>query len=526
MRQYSVSLQYNNQNLLPSMNDALTAGLKAINLTTAQQESFTQIAGFLNSDMPCYILKGYAGTGKTFLIRVLARYLRTLQRQFFLIAPTGRAARILSMKSGFTASTIHSLIYGEVKESTTLADGKEAISLKFSLKSNQHASNAVYIIDEASMISDQAGSSDFLSFGSGRLLKDFFKHIGLSEDAKIPSPNRKVIIVGDPAQLPPVQQEDSVALDAGYLYNEYGIDSAEIELTDIIRQKADNRALLLASNIRDAMNQQALTLDAMSSAADHEISESRMLQLWQEIAKTEGEEETILITSTNKFAGYYNNILRRLKYKKSNMPLQLHDRLLITTNNRLYGLLNGDIVDVVAMSDTPETHTISTFSGRDITFSFRDITIGYKNEFEEYEHMAVKILENQLWSASPSLTGEDWQALKLLAMRIHGLTQPDAKLKKKNPEEFKELSDKFKEELSQSAYMNAVLVKFGYAITCHKAQGGEWQHVFLDFRTFSQKDSLEFFRWIYTAITRTKEHLYVLNLPAELRAEPQRYFYE
>lgn len=508
------------------MKNEIVPATNAIKLTLPQQETFTSIAGFFNAETPCYILKGYAGTGKTFLIRILSRYLKTLNRQFFLIAPTGRAARILATKSGFTATTIHSLIYGEAKESTTLEDGKEAFSLKFNLKSNQHNPNAVYIIDEASMLSDREGSSDFLSFGSGRLLKDFFRHIGLSEDAKTQYPDRKVIIVGDPAQLPPVQQEESVALDAGYLFNEYGIDSQEIELTEIIRQKSGNKALLLASGLRDAMNKSELTMDAFVPALDHELSESRMMQVWKETMEAAGEEETILIVSTNKFASYYNTMLRRLKYRKSNLPMQLTDRLLVTNNNRLYGLLNGDIIDVVSITGEPEVHTIGTASGRDVTFSFRDIVVGYKNEFGEYEHQAVKILENLLWSQSPSLVGEEYQALKTAAIKIHGLVPPDPKLRKRKPEEYKELTEKYKEELNTSPYMNAVQVKYGYAITCHKAQGGEWQNVFLDLRSFSPFNSLEYFRWAYTAITRTKENLYVLHLPPGIKQEPQRYFYE
>ncbi|MBI5727594.1 MAG: AAA family ATPase [Ignavibacteriales bacterium] len=508
------------------MKSEIVPAHNAIKLTLAQQETFTTIAGFFNSETPCYILKGYAGTGKTFLIRILSRYLKTLNRQFFLIAPTGRAARILATKSGFTATTIHSLIYGEAKESTTLEDGKEAVSLKFNLKSNQHAANALYIIDEASMLSDREGSSEFLSFGSGRLLKDFFRHIGLSEDAKTQMPDRKVIIVGDPAQMPPVQQEESVALDAGYLFNEYGIDSKEFELTEIIRQKADNRALLLASGIREAMNKSELTVNAFQLALDHEVSESRMMQIWKDLIQSISEEEIILIVSTNKYASYYNTMLRRLKYRQANLPLQVKDRLLVTNNNRLFGLLNGDIVDVVSINHPPETHTIPTYSGRDVTFSFRDIVVGYKNEFGEYEHQSVKILENLLWSQSPSLAGEEWQALKAAAIKIHGLVAPDQKMKKKKPTEYKELAEKYKEELNASPYMNAVQVKYGYAITCHKAQGGEWQHVFLDFRSFSSLDSIEYFRWAYTAITRTKEALYALHLPPGLQSEPQRYFYE
>ncbi|MCE1190178.1 MAG: AAA family ATPase [Ignavibacteria bacterium] len=502
-------------NLIPEHN---------LQLTLPQQNAYAEIIAFLSSDEPVYILKGFAGTGKTYLIHFIARFLANRKREFFLIAPTGRASRLLSVKTGYTASTIHSLIYGEAKESVEVsATGDETPALKFALKYNQHSSDTVYIIDEASMLSDAEGSGEFLSFGSGRLLKDFFKHIGILPSAKLHFPRRKVIIVGDPAQLPPVQQPQSVALDPSYLENEYNISAREFTLTDVIRQSAESVILKVATAVREYLVMKDYSFDAFDDAIACRIQNTQFLPYWKDAVADSSEEETIVLVSTNKFAAYYNNLLRSLKFKDKNAPIQKGDRLLVTSNNRLFGLLNGDIVEVIKVNPEVRTYSVEAIDGNTYTFIFRDVTVSSRDEMNEIVHTSCTVMENLLWSPAASLQAKEWAALKQAAMEMHRLIPPAKKLKKDNPELFHEQEEAFKEALKNSPYLNALQVKFGYAITCHKAQGGEWTNVFLDFRSFIAPGSEEYMRWAYTAITRARKNLFVLHLPdipSSMRYEP------
>lgn len=511
------------------MTDKLTdavsaAAVNKIQLTQSQTDAFAAIVGFFQSQERCFILKGYAGTGKTFLIRLLAKYLRLKERQFFLIAPTGRAARILTQKTGFGSSTIHSLIYGEAKESVETTEDMQTVSLKFALRANNHEPDAVYIVDESSMLADTDGGNDYLNFGSGKLLADLFKHTRLLGEPKIKGKRRQVIFVGDPAQLPPVSQEESVALSPAYLMNVYGIDAEESILTEVVRQQENSAVLSVATTLREAIDTGRYYGSFFSKLISHEIKEQEVIKRWAAETKARGEENTIVIVSTNKFAAQYNNAVRRHKYGSGTSPVTEGDRLLVMSNNRLYGLLNGDIVEVTAVSSDTETHSIQLIGGAEARFDFRDVMVTSVDEDGVVVEKECKIIENILWSASTGLSGAERQALRLLANDIHGIKPPSKALKKKNPDEFKQAESSIKETLAESPYINALIVKFGYAITCHKAQGGEWQAVFMDFRSFAKLDSEEYYRWAYTGITRAREKLYSINVPKTEYTEPVFYY--
>lgn len=484
-----------------------------IHLTASQKEAMKQVIDFLEGSESCFLLKGYAGTGKTFLIKVIADYLESIERDFYLAAPTGRAARILSTKTGYDAATIHSLIYTEEKDGEDAA--QVSSSVNFAIRKNPHPVNTVYIFDEASMITDNGGSSDYLNFGSGRLLFDFFIYAGIiSQTSKIPT-RRKIIFVGDPAQLPPVKAEYSPALQSDYLSKEYSIYADEVTLTEVIRQSAESPVLQIATPLRSAIQANRFEVESLDYPPSLVCPSGEFISKWSDAATNDSIDETIVITRSNQSALHYNQAIRRLRYGAGDIPIQPNDRLLVVSNNRLYNLLNGDIVEVVDVSPEPEI-----LVGRNIfrdneehELVFRDIVIGWKDAKGVPMELGCKIVENLLWSTSGFLPGGEWAAIRNLATEKCGVTYPSKKLLKKKPKEYKELLLAYHEALKESPYMNALQVKFGYAVTCHKAQGGEWKNVFIDFKSFGGYFTEEYFRWAYTAVTRTKEELYMLNFP-------------
>jgi ATP-dependent exoDNAse (exonuclease V) alpha subunit len=484
-----------------------------IHLTASQKEAMNQVIDFFEGSESCFLLKGYAGTGKTFLIKVIADYLKSIDRDFYLAAPTGRAARILSGKTGYDAVTIHSLIYTEDKESEDVQ--QLSSSVNFAIRKNPHPVNTVYIFDEASMITDNGGSSDYLNFGSGRLLLDFLLYAGIiSQQSKLPT-RRKIIFVGDPAQLPPVKAEYSPALQSDYLSNEFSLFADEITLTEVIRQSAESPVLQVATPLRNAIQTSRYDIDSLDYPPSLICQPNEFITKWSDAATNDSLDETIVITRSNQGALQYNQAIRQLRYGAGNIPIQQSDRLLVVNNNRLYNLLNGDIVDVLDVSDTPEIYI-----GRNIfkdneehELAFRDIAIGWKDAKGVPMELECKIVENLLWSTTGFLPGGEWAAMRNLATEKCGVPYPSKKLLKKKPKEYKELLSAYQEALKESPYMNALQVKFGYAVTCHKAQGGEWKNVFIDFKSYGGYFTEEYFRWAYTAVTRTKEELFMLNFP-------------
>jgi ATP-dependent exoDNAse (exonuclease V) alpha subunit len=486
----------------------------AVTLTPDQKEAFTRIIAFLGSKAQAYILRGYAGAGKTFLIRLIAQYLKNAEREFYLIAPTGRAARILAVKTGYSASTIHSLIYAGAEESKLLDAAAPPVSLNFSMKHNTHAPDAVYIVDESSMIDDSEGASGFLNFGSGKLLCDFFTNARMTEGAKKQHLHRQVLFVGDPVQLPPVKQKFSCALSAEYLSQQYRIAADEFTLTQVVRQAKDSPILNFATAVRDCIVDSSYDTAAFSSGNRHAIQRYELVPKWKGRVAEQGEEQSIVITHSNKQALQYNRLLRGAKYGTAGDELRTSDRLLVVNNNRLYGMLNGDIVDVVKLEKGTEKISVTPRfgGGEPVSFFFKEVTIGYTNEYNKYVTSQCKLLLNLMLAPSASMMGNEYFALKQLAVEECGVEPPSKTLKKRDPEKYKERMEDFEMALAASPYLNALQVKYGYAVTCHKAQGGEWNNVFVDFDAYI-KDSEEYFRWLYTAITRTKEELFCLNMP-------------
>lgn len=462
-----------------------------IRLTHSQREAVNKLNAFLESNLNCFILTGYAGTGKTFLLKKLSEYFNRLGQPFYFLSPTGRAARIIQDRTNQSASTIHSKIYMFYKHSKieVLEDSSE-YKLHFKLRENEDSENTIYIIDESSMLSDQFQQSETLRFGSGKLLSDLVAFINPRET------NRKIIFIGDPAQLPPVQSNFSPALSKDYLTKHFALTCDGYELTDVYRQSKDSQILSQATKLRNRVKESNY-LEFPITPNDDDLKElstseaiNRYITNWK---------YSILIASTNANVYQYNKSIRE---SLGLTQLTKNERLLITKNTMVQGipLYNGDFVYTKWVSPKLEEHTVRLKENgevKTVTLSFRDVVILAESNGKRVK-LKTKIIENHLFRSDRGLS-----ALELRAL-IADFT--------KRHKHLKQNSELFKQELSNDPYMNALHVKFGYAMTCHKSQGGEWNEVFIDFDFYHSIQSEYFFRWSYTAITRSKKQLYVVNL--------------
>ena len=465
--------------------------------TPEQEVALQALRAFMESRDHCFILTGAAGTGKTFLIRYLLKAIAGRQKIVQLLAPTGRAARVIMEKTGMPAGTVHSHIYSYDGTETDEADDPEeagALTLKFNLKKNNEPENTVYIVDEASMVSDKASDEDdFLKFGSGRLLADLIKYAALDD----PLRDNRLIFVGDPTQLPPVGSPISPALDSGYLAEYFGLVAQAHELTGVVRQQAHSGILANAHRLREAIREaRYYELDLDTSPPDlstHPVPS--VVPAYLDVIRDGGFEEAVIITKTNKNVASFNASVRGRLFPGA-APLVVGDRLIVMQNNYIYGLFNGEFVMVTAVSDHVETkHPL-----KDVFLSFREITLRAQDPARGVFTITCKILDNLLMRDEPNLTPLEVQGLIVDFQKRHKHLKPKTKL--------------FEDALREDSYVNALRVKHGYAVTCHKAQGGEWKHAFIVFDGRSKGwDNEDFFRWTYTAITRASNHLHVSNAP-------------
>lgn len=461
-----------------------------LSLTTQQLEAFRNIRDFLETpDVPAFILTGYAGTGKTFLVKKILDYVLSEKKAVYLMAPTGRAARILSDKTGNIATTVHRGIYQFEKEELDTID---AYQIFFRIAENKAPDHSVYIIDEASMVSDVAANQEIMKFGSGRLLHDLISFCNLT------TTNRKIIFCGDPAQLPPVGMSTSPALNAGYLKSTFGLQAREAELSEIVRQQAGNSILALASNLRDQISMKYP--DRVHICADgRDVGERPLSDLRNDFAATLREylfPETVWICHTNKASDMVNKDIRNCLGLFQGM-VQDNELLLVTQNNYANDILlmNGDLVRVSEASDLVEKFEV-VFNYRDKKgvrkkLLFRDISIVHPSN--PGQPLRIKLLENSLTDPESNLLNT---AMFVLCRKQY---EPV-----KNSIDF----DSFK---NKNPYMKALHARYGYAITCHKAQGGEWEQVIADFKHASGKYNKAFLQWAYTGVTRAKRKLWVVN---------------
>jgi tRNA A37 threonylcarbamoyladenosine biosynthesis protein TsaE len=472
-----------------------------INLTNDQRKALEMLHSFLVSDERVFILQGYAGSGKTTLLKGLTEYLSSEQASSKLMAPTGRAAMVITNKTKKPASTIHRLIYNmsELKEKL------EGTSFKyfFGLNQNEDNTNCVYFIDEASMISDAYSDDEFFRFGSGHLLKDLMQYIFVGEN------NRKIVFIGDSAQLPPVDMNFSPALDRAYLEQNYNGKIQDFGLSEVVRQQQESGILNSATKIRKAIALNEFNeFDISSNNKDvHKTLPGDFLTQYVKAAKQGEVSKTIVITHSNRQAVDYNMQIRSLRYGDKANQIQKEDVLIITRNNYngIIELYNGMFARVVEVGDIVYRASPRFYIDGKKTVErklvFREVLVDVMGVDGKSHHVKTTLLDNFLMAESGKLHPYDQRALYI-----------DFK-NRMNDKGVKSATVEFKDALRSDLYFNAIQAKYGYAITCHKSQGGEWDNVFVDFQVFIGKMSKAFYRWSYTAITRSSETLYCIDAP-------------
>ncbi|MBN2767148.1 MAG: AAA family ATPase [Paludibacteraceae bacterium] len=425
-----------------------------------------------------FLLKGYAGTGKTSVISALVRALNGLKQKTVLLAPTGRAAKIIAGYSGFPAFTIHKKIYRQ----------KSMAEFSFQLDENLNL-NTLFIVDEASMISNSGTGSEF---GSGRLLDDLIEYVYSGD-------NCCLLLLGDTAQLPPVMQPHSPALEKDNLAG-YGLTVYDYTLTHVVRQALESGILYNATRIREHIgNETSISAFPEFNTKDFsDIQHISGIDLIDEIQRSYngvGIEDTIVLTRSNKRANLYNNGIRNSVLMKED-EISNGDLLMVTKNNYFWNkpykeidfIANGDILEVVRVRNHREMYG----------FRFLDATLrSLDYDWEIDARLWLDILQ----SDSPAQANELSQKLFISVA-----------------EDYPEITNKkmLIKKIYENEFFNSLHVKFAYAVTCHKAQGGQWKKVFIDpGMVSSEQTNMEFYRWLYTALTRSSESAFLVNFPDE-----------
>jgi len=422
-----------------------------------------------------FLLKGYAGTGKTSVVSALVRALDLLQQKTVLLAPTGRAAKVFAGYSGFSAYTIHKKIYRQ----------KSLTDFRFSLAQNL-SKNTLFIVDEASMISN---TSTETTFGSGRLLDDLIEFVFSGDGCSL-------LLLGDTAQLPPVGQQKSPALDVKILES-YGLDITEFTLTQVVRQALESGILYNATNIRqmiaDEKTENIPSIICEKFPDVEMLSGANLIENIQNSYSTVGREQTMIVTRSNKRANIYNNGIRA-QVLCSEEELNNTDLLMITRNNYFWNkpyenidfLANGDIVEIRRIRRHRDMYG----------FRFADLEL-YSLDYDW--EIDARIWLDILQSESPAHANE-------LTDKLFHLVEED----------YSDIGNRRQriKKIMENDYFNALQVKFAYAVTCHKAQGGQWKHVYIDIGQLpSERINIEFYRWLYTALTRATEQVFFVNYP-------------
>ena len=455
--------------------------------TINQKKIIESLSAYLADDdfSRIFVLNGYAGTGKTSLIAALVAALKEVNIKTVLLAPTGRAAKVLSRYSGEKALTIHKRIYRERTNA--------AYESKFSLGLNREQ-NAVFIVDEASMLSSYGGD-DKAIFGSGSLLDDLMQYVRSGRQCRL-------ILVGDNAQLPPVGADYSPALEPSELlpYGEVVYESMD----EVVRQAQTSGILFNATLVRCMLEQNIVEIPHLDMNYDdiRSVEGGEFLELLQECYDKYGRDETIVITRSNKRANRYNEGIRRnVLYAEE--EIEGGDMLMVVKNNYHYTeriencpmnfIANGDIACLKRLRRYEE------FYG----FRFANAVLSFA-DYDETE-IECKILLDTIHSESPSLTREE-------SRRLFDEVEKD----------YMDIGSRIKRfrAIRENPHFNAVQVKFAYAVTCHKAQGGQWRAVFVDRCLFGDEPmTRDMMRWLYTAMTRATERLYLVNFDERFFAQ-------
>lgn len=423
-----------------------------------------------------FIINGYAGTGKTALIAAMVKTLKQLKIKSVLMAPTGRAAKVMARYAGQKAFTIHKQIYRQKSLSSEEAD--------FTLDINKNK-DTIFIVDEASMLANSAGELSI--FGSGNLLDDLITYIKRGQRCKL-------VIVGDNAQLPPIGLDESPALDP-HKMEIYG-NVRNYMLDEVVRQEYQSGILFNATLVRCMLEANITDIPLFDTSFEDvsALEGGEILEAIQDAYSKYGMEETIIITRSNKRANRFNEAIRR-NVRFAEEEIESGDMLMIVKNNYHFTeCIEDSNTDFIANGDTAILKRIRRFE-EFYGFRFAEADL----EFPDYDDMEIrcKILLDTLTSEAPALTREQNSQL------FFAVAEDYAEIKSK--------AKRYK-EVRQNPYFNAMQIKFAYAVTGHKAQGGQWKCVFIDKMLFGDEEmSRDLLRWLYTAITRATEKLYFIN---------------
>lgn len=485
-----------------------------INLTNDQRQSLEKLHVFLESDDRVFILQGYAGSGKTSLLKGFVEYLQSMEKKYQLMAPTGRAAKVIREKTNKDATTIHRGIYNFESLDTIEADNvnleEQSYHYVFPINQISEGEN-VMIIDEASMVSNTESKHELFTFGTGFLLNDLLTY------ARIATSKNKLIFVGDPAQLPPVGDNKSRALDPNYFENNLHLSVHTAELTEVVRQN-DNLILKNAKRIRNIIFSDNRT-ELKFVYDDESFIQSNPNDFFQHFLEsfpTPKVGDGVIIAYSNGQC-YHNNIAVREKLFPNQKDLVVGDIILINNNNyHTYGteLFNGDLAQVVDVNPTTISQSAPVMVDENgkkvrviITLHFKWIKIRLPHFSEDISCLIYYDLLNSV--------NRDLSIDEMKAVYINFLIRFNEEQKKRREgglHSFKIGSEEFKNLLRSDPFFNALKIKYGYSITCHKSQGGEWEKVFVD---YSGRVSLktEPLKWCYTATTRGRESVICLNAP-------------
>ena len=526
-KEYADVIQKNHINLYPEETAAyyhLVDEFKGYALTADQQELVAQLEDFLNNDSEhVFLMKGYAGTGKTFILKGVVNYLKNVGRSCSLSAPTGKATLVLREKTGHSASTVHSMIYSlnMLNEYGRNQEG-ETFKLVFELKDNENPANHVYLIDESSMLSDAMANNEFIQFGSGKLLDDLMHYINLDSNEHA----KKVIFIGDDAQLMPVRMNHSPALSEEYFKKLYGDEFPirSFQLTEVVRQKTDSLILKNALHIRNDLARHQLnrlTIEQDDSEVVG-IKAEQFLDTYMMNCNNNMDAQTIVIASKNDLVGMYNMMIRESLYPgaKTIVP---GDRIMFSKNTFIDGhrVFNGEFATVTSVGHV-ESRRIQLNKERIVDLNFRHVQVEFINENGKRIVAPTLLIEDLLTSSNAMLDADEQKALykdfyirntnalKSIAQQMKAENKDDESEEERKRILFNNSHERLKLMMSDP-YFNAVQAKYGYAITCHKAQGSEWKRVFLDCQHYNNILSIDGFKWLYTGITRATERLYLLN---------------
>jgi hypothetical protein len=484
-----------------------------LKLTPDQEGALSELEYFLTeADNRVFLMKGYAGTGKTTLVKGLVEYIHKLGFPYHLMAPTGRAAKVLSERTGQRAHTIHKSIYNfSDLEEIKVKDKDQEVSYKyyFKLHDAQNLSTDIFLVDEASMISDRYSEHEFFMFGSGFLLKDLLTYTKVHSRS-----NRvKIIFIGDNAQLPPIGMNLSPALEETYLSKHYKLQPYSYELEDVVRQDAQNGILRSARIIRDGMYHKIFNHFDVSAdnQSIYQIKPEQLIERFQEKMN-----RSIIIVYKNRTAMAWNKAIHDNQFPETEHICH-NDTIIVGRNNYHHEILNGDFGVVInASPGIDEKRTIPVYhegEKHQVELKWRYIELLFKTAEKEEKVVKGYMLENFLHAEEPTLSVVEQKALYI-----------DFKIRYPK---LKPGSEDFKDTLKEDQFFNAIMLKYGYAVTCHKAQGGEWERAFVIWDYKIQKDidayngqqpikgrtNEGFYRWAYTAITRAEKELYNINPP-------------